>query len=178
MIQIPTARDTLSPYFIVLRPEEDLLAAVDVLVRKRAQGAPVLNDEEELVGILTEKDCLRLLSNSAYGELAGGRVSDYMSSVKVTLTADMDLFRVAAAFLETNFPILPVLERGKLIGRVSRLDLLRQVKELERNIERDRAQEDKRCHERDNPSSIDQLQRLANSHTPKQLAEVLKNRKR
>ena len=42
MIQIPTARDALSPYLIVLRPEEDLRAAIDVLVRKRAQGAPVL----------------------------------------------------------------------------------------------------------------------------------------
>ncbi len=178
MIHIPTARDALSRYRIVLRPDEDLLAAIDVLVRKRAQGAPVLNEEGELVGILTEKDCLRLLSNSAYGELAGGRVSDYMSSVKVTLTADMDLFRVAAAFLQTNFPILPVLERGKLIGRISRLDLLRQVKELERSIERDRAQEDKRRQEQDKPPSIDQLQHLAGSHTPAQLAELLKNRKR
>lgn len=176
-VRIPTARDAVSRYMIVLRPDQDLLAAIDTLVRKRAQGAPVLNEEGELVGILTEKDCLRLLSNSAYGELAGGKVSDYMSTVKVTLTVDMDLFSVAEAFLQTNFPVLPVLERGKLIGRISRLDLLRQIKELERDIERERAQEERDRRERDDPSSIDRMQRFAGRHTPEQLAELMRNRK-
>ncbi|HXV62471.1 MAG TPA: CBS domain-containing protein [Vicinamibacteria bacterium] len=176
-VRIPTARDAVSRYMIVLRPDQDLLGAIDTLVRKRAQGAPVLNEEGDLVGILTEKDCLRLLSNSAYGELAGGNVGDYMSSVKVTLTVDMDLFSVAEAFLATNFPVLPVLEQGKLVGRISRLDLLWQIKALERDIARERAREERERKERDNPSSIDRMQRFAGSHSPEQLAELLRNRK-
>ncbi len=174
MVRIPTARDALSRYMIVLRPEEDLLEAIDILVRKRTQGAPVVNAAGDLVGILTEKDCLRLLSNSAYGELTGGRVEDYMSTVKVTLTTEMDLFSVATAFLATNFPILPVLDNGRLVGRISRLDLLQQIKRFEHSIQQEHARQERERYERENPSSIDRMQRLASSHTPEQFAEILK----
>ena len=177
MVEIPTAGDALSKYKIVLRPDEDLLAAIDVLVRKRCSGAPVLSEDGELVGILTEKDCLRLLSNSAYGELSGGTVRDYMSNVKVTLTSDMDLFSVAKAFLGTNFPVLPVVDQGKLVGRVSRLDLLGQIKELERKILREQSRAERDRKEQNNPSSIESMQRVASSHTPGQLAELLRRRK-
>ena len=123
--------------------------------------------------------------------LLGTGVDDDWDFEAIEMAARRMAMRVAARAVEQRLnddtsdhagPTLPCAcgqsARYAVIGRVSRLDLLRQVKELERNIERDRAQEDKRRHERDNPSSIDQLQLLANSHTPKQLAEVLKNRKR
>ncbi len=176
MVNIPTARDAMSAYLIVLRPDEDIFEAIDVLVDKRVSGAPVLDDKGELVGILTEKDCLRILSNSAYGELAGGTVGDYMSPVKVTLSTEMGIFGVVDAFLQTNFPILPVLHHGKLVGRVSRLDLLQQIRSFERRVEQERAQEERERYELEHPSSIERMQRIASSHTPKQLAEVMKNR--
>lgn len=176
MVHVPTARQALSKYMVVLQAQASLMEAIDILVRKGAQGAPVLDADGALMDILAEKDCLRLLSNSAYGEMTGGKVEDYMSAMKVTLTPDMDIFAVADAFLQTNFPILPVLDHGKLIGRVGRLDALRQIQELERNIERERALQGRDREERGHPPSIDQMQRLADSHTPQQFAELLRDR--
>lgn len=178
MRKIPTARDCMSTWFVTLAPEMDVYEAIDVLAAKRASGAPVLDEAGELLGILTEKDCLRVMSNAAYGELAGGTVADYMSPVKVAITADMDLFSVAREFLATNFAILPVLEKGKPVGRISRQDMLRAIHQLHEAIEAEKAREEETLKTMQQPQSIDQLQRVFASGRPENIAALLSDRHR
>jgi predicted transcriptional regulator len=178
LTNIPTARDMLTHWTVVVRPDMDLLAAIEVLVNKRANGAAVVNEAEELIGLLTEKDCLRVLANAAYGELAGGRVAEYMSTVRIVISPEMDLFTVAKRFLETNFPVLPVLEGTKLLGRISRLDVLAQVRRFEADLEAERTREAAERQEREHPTSIEAMQRLASTHTPDQLEGVFRGRPR
>ena len=172
MVSVPTAREALSNYSITLEPGMDLLEAIQVLVGKRATGAPVVGANGELVGVLTEKDCLRLLSNAAWGEVAGGTVGDYMSDVKATVPVEMDLFSAAQAFLDNNFPILPLMDGDKLVGRITRQDLLRQILKLDKELDRRREREIERLSQEDSPEAAERLETLAASSAP-ELAERL-----
>jgi predicted transcriptional regulator len=172
MIALPTARNAMTDWRLVLHPETDLLQAIRDLVSRRAAGAPVVHEDGTLVGVLTEKDCLRVLANRAYGEVHGGMVRDVMSTVKAEVTPEMDLFAVAHVFLESNFPVLPVTQQGKLVGRISRQDMLREVQRFireQRRVKSEAAQPHGR-------TGIENMQRIAADASPAQLAELLRNR--
>lgn len=176
MKKVPTARDCMSIWFVTLRPEMDVYEAIDILASKRASGAPVLDADGNLIGILTEKDCLRVISNEAYDHLVGGTVADYMSEVKGMVTVDMDLFSVAREFLNTNFAVLPVLEDGKPVGRISRQDMLRGIQCVQRQDALEKAKYAEDLKTMQSPKSINDLQRLAANQRPENLAALLSNR--
>jgi predicted transcriptional regulator len=73
---------------------------------------------------LSEKDCLRVFASGAYYNGAGGQVSDYMTRAVSTIEPDDELFQVADLFMTHSFRRLPVVEGGKLVGQVSRRDVL------------------------------------------------------
>ncbi len=161
MTQIPTARELMGAWYVTLRPEQDLEEAIQMLVARRATGAPVLDREGALLGLLTEKDCLRVLANSAFGEIEGGSVVQFMSSVRRTVDAEMDLFSIAGVFLETNFPVLPVVDGDRLVGRMDRQEMLSHMQEfmahMDTNLRRD-------LHQREGigvSESIETMQRVA-----------------
>jgi CBS domain-containing protein len=167
----PTARDLVSRYSVTLSPDAQVLEAIDTLVRKKVAGAPVVDSRGKLVGVLTEKDCLRMLSQTTWDEVAGGRVADFMSETSKIVDADMDVFEVAAAFLDTNFPVLPVLDGGTLVGRVTRQDVLHRVHVLNRELEkaRERREEQLRRLSPDSP----ELEALAAPMSQRELYELL-----
>ncbi|HVS63909.1 MAG TPA: CBS domain-containing protein [Thermoanaerobaculia bacterium] len=176
MDDLPTARDAMTDWYCTFRPETDIVEAIESLVRKRAAGAPVVDEEERLVGVITEKDSLRVLANAAYGEQAGGRVGEHMSRVGATVTPDMDLFAVAHVFLQTNFPVLPVTDhRGRLLGRISRQDMLRQVHVFMRRLHK-QGRRLSGLLQGQKPSSIEAMQRMAASASPDQLADMMRDR--
>jgi CBS domain-containing protein len=171
MVAIPTAADLLSSYSVTLEPGTAILDAIQVLVGKRVAGAPVVDQRRELVGMLTEKDCLRVLSNSTWGEVTGGRVKDFQSEPSVVIDAGADLFEVASAFLRTNFPVLPVLSDGKLLGRVTRADVLARMGQLGQTLERERENLETRLRRRGaEPAAIEAL---AAASGPQQLLALL-----
>jgi predicted transcriptional regulator len=173
MIALPTARNAMTDWRLVLQPDTDLLQAIRDLVSRRAAGAPVVREDGTLVGVLTEKDCLRVLANRAYGEEHAGTVSGVMSTVKAEVTPDMDLFAVAHVFLESNFPVLPVTQHGKLVGRISRQDMLREVQRFTREHRRVKSE----AAAPQSRTSIAEMQRMAADATPAQLAELMRDRK-
>ncbi len=176
MLTIPRARDCMSTWYTTLKPDMPIYAAIDTLEKKCAAGAPVVDEHGKLLGILTEKDCLRVISNAAYEGLATGTVADYMSEPKAILTTDMDLFAVAKQFLSTNFAVLPVVEDGKPIGRISRQDMLRGIQLMQRENAKEKAKEELELATQANPRSIEQFQNLAARLEPRQLAAVMRDR--
>jgi predicted transcriptional regulator len=160
-----------------------VIEAADLLFWKKAAGAPVVDNEGNLVGILTEKDCLRLLTNTTYttskfSELAGGKVADYMSQIKEHVNIDDDLFAAAKTFLATNFAVLPVFENGKAVGRLSRQDMLRGIQRLQKNLLNEKKREEERLETLQRPRSISELQKLAGAADRSQMAAVLSDRHR
>lgn len=112
---------------ITFRLDQDINEAIDAMVNHEISGAPVLNDKDELVGIITEKDCLRMIIDMTYHNqaLSKSKVADYMTANPITMSPENDVLDVVEAFLNSNFRRFPVVDQGKLIGQISRRDILR-----------------------------------------------------
>jgi CBS domain-containing protein len=125
MTDIPNVKQFMTKKIISLRPEMDIYDAINILLKHKISGAPVVDADHVLVGILSEKDCLRMFTEAVYDKSPGGKVSDFMSKTLVTCTEEQDLFCVADLFFKNSFRRMPVLRDGKLIGLVSRPDVLK-----------------------------------------------------
>ncbi len=124
------ARDYMARNLVVLAPEMDVLHAIGIFVEKQISGAPVLDRFGTLVGMLSEKDCMRIaLAAGYYGEW-GGRVEEYMHAPVATIDADMPIVEVAQLFAEREYRRYPVTEDARLVGQISRSDVLRALQEL------------------------------------------------
>jgi CBS domain-containing protein len=128
---MPHVRDFMDKSFITLTPEMDVYRAIDIMLRGDITGAAVVDSKENLVGVLSEKDCLRTLAHGAYSALPSGKVSDYMTEKPETIYADLDIFTVADKFLNAPYRrLLVVDEDNRLIGQITRRDLLRAIQQL------------------------------------------------
>jgi predicted transcriptional regulator len=166
----------MSTTIFTLHPDMDVWEAIDLLVRRDVSGAPVVDDEKRMVGILTEKDCLRVVSHEGFGTLSVGKVRDYMSPVKHTVQAHMDIFTVAHLFLANNFPSLPVLDNQRLVGRIARRDVLRGIVAMQHSLEELRRQAERDLRMKQSPASINDMQRLVASERIEHLAALFRMR--
>lgn len=123
-MKVPIARQIMKTNLVTLRPDMDIYAAIKALLRHRVSGAPVIDEKKNLVGVLSEKDCLKIFAHGAYNNLPGGIVSDYMSKTTQSISLSAGLFEIADIFLKFPFRRLPVVEEGRLVGQVSRRDVL------------------------------------------------------
>lgn len=124
MATMLTVRDIMTKTPVTLKPDMTIEQAIDVLLKYKISGATVVDDQKQVIGVLSEKDCLRVFANGAFNMLPGARVSEYMSREVMTISPDADLFTVAGLFISQPFRRLPVIENGQLIGQVSRRDVL------------------------------------------------------
>jgi len=127
VLESKTAKEAMSRHLITLHPEMDVLEAVRILVEERISGAPVLDQVGNLVGILTERDCMHVALDAGYFSEDGGRVSNFMKTDVVTVEAHTPITEIAERFATSHFRRLPVTEQGKLIGIISRRDVLKQL---------------------------------------------------
>ena len=124
---ILTAREFMSGTLVTLSPETELMEAIRRLVDRRISGAPVVDGQGNLVGILTERDCIAAaLAAGYYGE-AGGRVSEFMSKKVESVDADDGLMDIAKRFIDGRFRRFPVVDDNRLVGLISRHDVLRAI---------------------------------------------------
>ena len=124
------ARDFMTADLVVLSPDEGVHAAMRRLLAADVSGAPVVDERGELVGILTERDLLAAIARASYHKDLGGTVATYMSRDVRTVDAETELLRVVELFLESRFRRFPVLSGTRLVGLISRRDILRAVEAL------------------------------------------------
>ncbi len=95
------------------------------VLRRTETGAPVVNEAGQLLGMLTERDCLKALVGGALDGLPGGKVADYMTAPAESIRPTASLFDIAHIFLTRSFRKLPVVDVDRrVIGQVSRRDML------------------------------------------------------
>ena len=123
MTQI-TARDFMVTKLITIAPDADVLDAVQLLLKHRISGAPVVEANGRYLGVFSEKCSMHVLLDAAYEQLPVRDVRSFMDVEAQTIGAETHLLSVAQVFLLTPARRLPVLEDGKLIGQVSRRDVL------------------------------------------------------
>ena len=123
-------RDYMAGSLVTFKPDMDVLDAIQTLVRHRISGAPVVDDQGELVGMLSDYDCTKVALNAGYYGDWGGPVSDYMSHKVRTVDADMNIIDLAEQFRKSKHRRFPVLDGNRLVGQICRRDVLRALGEL------------------------------------------------
>jgi CBS domain-containing protein len=123
MTQI-TARDFMVTKLITLAPDADVLDAVQLLLKHRISGAPVVEADGRYLGVFSEKCGMHVLLDAAYEQLPVRAVRSFMDTEAQTINPETHLLSVAQVFLLTPYRRLPVLEEGMLVGQVSRRDVL------------------------------------------------------
>lgn len=125
-----TARDFMATQLVVLAPELEMQRAMELLLDHEISGAPVVDGHGNLVGVLTERDCLQVAFDASYHQLPGGRVADYMSTEPETIPASLSVVEVLERFLRSRYRRFPVMDGQQLVGQLSRRDVLRAVADL------------------------------------------------
>ena len=125
-----TVKDYMSAQLVVFDPDMDILAAISQLIEKRISGAPVVDKQGNLVGILSEKDCLRVALQASYHGESAGRVREYMHTQVKAVDSDASIPDVAAMFLGDEYRRYPVIRDNRLVGQISRRDVLRALEAL------------------------------------------------
>ncbi len=127
-------RDFMTPLNILItfKPEQTIDDVMSTLIKKGISGGPVLDEDGQLVGLISEGDCLREVVKGKYynSPTASGRVKDHMAINVITVQPDMNIFDLAQMFLELKFRRFPVIEDGKLIGQISQSNIMKAVLEL------------------------------------------------
>ena len=120
----PTARDYMATRLITFTPDLDIHEAIGALLKHKISGAPVLDEQGNIVGILSKKDCLKVAFSDAYHRSRSGPVRQYMSSEVQTVDVDTGIVEVAERFLQGTFRRFPVLDGNELVGLITRHDVL------------------------------------------------------
>ncbi len=131
MKHLPRIGDHMDAVVPTLSPETRIMKAVDFLLRHRVTGAPVVDSYGRLLGIITETDLLKLVTEGIQGQPpTKATVAEYMTTDVVTVPPTVDIYYVAGIFSKNKFRRLPVVEDGKIVGAITRYDLLRVIRTL------------------------------------------------
>jgi CBS domain-containing protein len=125
MLRSLLVKDHMTADHLALSPAMDVLDAIHQLLRHELSGAPVTDHLGQVVGYLSEKDCLKVALSATYHEQRGGRVSEFMSRSVMTVDAEASLTEVAELFLAHPFRCFPVITESRLVGQLSRRDILK-----------------------------------------------------
>ncbi len=120
------ARDVMTPLVFSLRPHLPARAAAAVLAERGFDAAPVMDAEGRLRGVVSASDLAGGRQGAAAGEAPDQAVvADLMTPSPPTAAPGTDLVPLAASMLAAGVRCLPVLDDGRLVGVVTRPDLLR-----------------------------------------------------
>ena len=122
-----TAREVMQTQLITVTEQTPLSEAITLLMTHRISGLPVVDEDSRLVGLITEKDLLR----ACYEDPGAFRaVGDLMSRDIRTFQADAPLADLCDCLMTHHFRRVPILEGDRLVGLVSRADLLPTILEI------------------------------------------------
>ncbi|WP_326535287.1 CBS domain-containing protein [Pseudorhodoferax sp.] len=141
------ACDVMTPAVVSVRPDSLLREVLDILIARRISGVPVVDDQGQVLGFVGEGELVhrheigtetatdrrhwwqRLLQDDPaaadYVRAHGGHARDVMNRRVVCVAHDAPLARLAEIFEERRVRRVPVLQAGRMVGLVTRSDLMR-----------------------------------------------------
>jgi len=121
--------DYMARKLVCFRAETNVYEAMQELLDNRISGAPVVNEAGELVGIISEVDLMQVITRGSYYDDMGGIVGDYMHFPVDTVPMDLDIYSLAEKFIHEGRRRFPVLNQGKLVGQISRRNVLEAIRQ-------------------------------------------------
>ncbi|MDC7996625.1 CBS domain-containing protein [Gilvibacter sediminis] len=119
--------DYMTRKLITFRPDQPVLEVMNTLIKNKISGGPVVNDKGELVGIISEGDCMKQISESRYYNqpMDNITVEQHMATDVETIDGDLNVFDAAQRFVNSKRRRFPIVENGKLVGQISQKDVLK-----------------------------------------------------
>lgn len=127
-----SVRDYMTVNVITFHPDDSIEYVIDVLTKKKISGGPVVDSLGNLVGMISEGDCLKVISKGQYTNTPRfpAPVSELMTKEVITVHPDLTIFDVAQEFLHLKVRRLPVVRDGKVLGQISVSDIVRAMPKL------------------------------------------------
>ena len=124
--------DYMTRDLITFRPNQSVMEVIETLVKNKISGGPVVNDNNELLGIISEGDCIKQLNESRYYNMPidDAKVENFMAKDVETIDGNINIFDAANKFLQTKRRRFPIIEDGKLVGQISQKDVMKAALKL------------------------------------------------
>ncbi|MEM7096846.1 MAG: CBS domain-containing protein [Pseudomonadota bacterium] len=123
-------KDYMTKKLVTVTPKTNVVEAMDLLLSNSVSGTPVVDAEGNLVGVLSEADLLHVIIQDSYYDESVGIVEDYMKAPVETVDANMDIYTLAEKFTKEHRRRYPVVHQGKLVGQISRRDVLKAAEDF------------------------------------------------
>jgi CBS domain-containing protein len=120
-----TVADYMSKKLVTIATDTHVVDAVKKLLDHKITSAPVVDQQGELLGVFSEKDVMKIVLETVYNQSMSGKVGDYMSKEIISVAADSSIVDLAEKFQHTSVRSFPVFQGNKLVGMISRTDILR-----------------------------------------------------
>ena len=121
------AKDIMTKDVVTISPDATLADAIGLLVAKEISGMPVIDADENMIGIISEKDIINFAFS---GNLHNTKVKEAMSKNITSFPPDADVDSIALAISHHQFRRVPIVEKGKVVGVISRRDIIRVALQL------------------------------------------------
>lgn len=119
--------DYMTTDLITFTHNQSIESVMNKLIKHKISGGPVVNENQELIGIISEGDCIKQISESRYYNLPmqDQTIEKHMVSNVETIDGNMNIFDAAKKFLDAKRRRFPIVENGKLVGQISQKDVLK-----------------------------------------------------
>jgi len=122
------ARNIMTKQVICIRKDTPIFEAIKLMAKNNITGIPVVEDDMTLVGMLSEQDVLRLFHT--YDDEKDRTVSDFMTQPAIHFEEDELLLDVCYCLRDNSIRRVPVTSNGKVVGVISRSDILKCILQL------------------------------------------------
>ncbi len=124
--------DYMTTNLITFTPDQSIESVMQSLIKNRISGGPVVNEKRELIGIISEGDCIKQISESRYYNMPmqDQTIKKHMALDVETIDGNMNIFDAANKFLNAKRRRFPIVENGKLVGQISQKDVLKAAMQL------------------------------------------------
>jgi CBS domain-containing protein len=121
-----TVSDIMTTQLVLFTPEQSIHDVMQAFIKYRISGGPVVDEKGKLIGVISEADCMKEISDSRYFNMPilDKSVGHFMTENVDTIESTLSVFDAAAKFSKSSRRRYPVLEKGHLVGQVSRKDIV------------------------------------------------------
>ncbi len=118
--------DYMTTKLITFSPNQPVGEVMEILIKNKISGGPVVNEKNELLGIISEGDCIKHISESRYYNIPvdNDNVEKHMVKNVETIEGNLNIFEAAEQFLKSKRRRFPIVDNGKLVGQISQKDIL------------------------------------------------------
>lgn len=124
--------DFMTRDLITFKATQSVEEVVNTLIKHRISGGPVVNENNELIGLISEGDCIKQISDSRYYNLPmeNNSIEKHMATNVETISGNLNIFDAAKQFLSSKRRRFPIVKDGKLVGQISQKDILKAALQL------------------------------------------------